>query len=74
MRFEWRTYGADSVWLISPDCDEPQRLRDNNGGVLVVLLGTRPAEFRVIARGYGGAETTVLLQAVPQPFACLELD
>jgi hypothetical protein len=72
--FEWRTFGADSVWLISPACEKPQRLRDTEGGVLAVTLGTRPAEFRLIAKGYGGAETSVLLRAVPQPFACLESD
>ena len=72
--FEFRVSGAESLWLIPPGCIEPQRLPDKDGGFLFVTLGVRPAEFRLIARGYGGVESTVLLRAVPQPFACLESD
>jgi hypothetical protein len=70
--FEWRTFGADGVWLFSPGRDEPQQLEDKDGGLLRVTLGWEPAEFRVVARGYGGAERSVVLRAVPQPFACLD--
>jgi hypothetical protein len=72
VRFEWTAEGACSVWLISPGCDRPQLLREEKeGGLLCVTLGWRPMEFQLIARGYGGAERSVTLTAVPQPFACL---
>jgi len=72
--FEFRVGGAESLWLISPGCIEPQRLADKDGGFLFVTLGARPAEYTLIARGYGGVERSVLFRAVPQPFACLEAD
>jgi hypothetical protein len=74
VRFEWRTTAAESVWLIAPDADAPQRLPDTSGGFLDVTLGLRSAEFQVIARGYGGAERSIVLRAVPNPAASLETD
>jgi hypothetical protein len=76
VRFAWKVE-AESVWLISPGCDAPERLDDKDagfreGGFLFVRLGWRPVEFQLIARGYGGAEDSVTFRAVPQPFACLE--
>ena len=77
VRFEWKAEGAESVWLISPGCDAPQRLDDKDagfkdGGFVFVKLGWRPAEFQLIARGYGGAEQSVTFRAEPQPCACLD--
>jgi hypothetical protein len=69
--FEWRSAGAESLWLVSPDGAVPQRLRDTEG-FLFVRIGTRPAEFQLIARGYGDTEHTVRLAAVPDPLGCLE--
>ena len=74
VRFEFKATAAESLWLIAPDADAPQRLQDKAGGFLVVRLGWRPAEFKVIARGYGGAERSIMLRAVPNPAACLETD
>jgi hypothetical protein len=70
VRFEWRATGAASVWLIGPDSDQPQPVGEES--CLFVTLGWRPAEFQLIARGYDGAESSAVLRAVPQPFACLE--
>jgi hypothetical protein len=70
--FEWRTDGADSVWLIEPDCEAPRKFDSKDGGLLAVTLGLEPTEFQVIARGYGGAEESVVLRAVPHASACLE--
>ena len=70
VRFEWKAVGAESVWLIAPGCSAPQRVIAD--GLLFVPLGWQPAEFQLIARGYGGAEKSVTFRAVPQPFACLE--
>lgn len=70
--FEWRSFGAETVWLIPPGSDEPQQHRDKDGGLLPVTLGWQRAEFHLIARGYGGAERRAVLRAVPQPFACLD--
>jgi hypothetical protein len=70
--FEWRATGAESMWLIAPGCEAPQPVPED--GILIVTLGWRPAEYRVIARGYGGNEVAATLRAVPLPFACLESD
>jgi hypothetical protein len=69
VRFEWRVTGARSVWLVAPDSDRPQRVGEDS--FLFVTLGWRPAEFQLIARGYGGAERSAVLRAVPHPYACL---
>lgn len=72
LTFEWRTVGADGVWLIEPDAPEPRKLDDKDGGLIVVMLGMEPVEFEVIAKGYGGAEQSAVLRAVPYAFASLE--
>jgi hypothetical protein len=72
VRFEFKASEAESLWVIVPDADRPQRLPDTSGGFLDVTLGWQPVEFQVIARGYGGAERSALLRAVPNPAACLE--
>jgi hypothetical protein len=41
------------------------------GSFLDIKLGSRPVEYQIVARGYGGAERSVVLRAVPQPFALL---
>jgi hypothetical protein len=69
--FEWRTDGADSVWLIEPEAEAPRKLEDRSGGLISVTLGLEPAEFVVIARGYGGAEESAVLRAVPNAAAGL---
>ena len=69
VRFEWRVTGARSVWLVTPDSDRPQPVGEDS--FLFVTLGWRPAEFQLIARGYGGAERSAVLRAVPHPYACL---
>lgn len=71
VQFEWRTYGADSVWLLSPGHGEPQLLREKDG-LLSVRLNWRPTTFYLVARGHGGAERRAALTAVAQPFASLE--
>jgi hypothetical protein len=92
--FEWRAFGAESVWMVGPDSLHPQRVDED--GFLYVKLGWRPVEFHLIAKGYaarppvkflarlgwlrglgrmlgfGAPERSVVLRAVPQPFACLE--
>jgi hypothetical protein len=70
VRFVWRVSGAESVWLIAPDAEQPQQVDADSA--LNVTLGWRPAEYLLIARGYGNAERSAVLRAVPQPFACLE--
>jgi hypothetical protein len=70
VRFQWRVSGAESVWLIAPDAEQPQQV--DAECCLFVTLGWRPAEYELLARAYGGAQRSVTLQAVPQPFACLE--
>ena len=72
VRFAWQVTGADSVWLVGPDSHAPQPVGADS--FLFVTLGWRPAEFELIARGYGGAERSASFRAVPQPFACLEAD
>jgi hypothetical protein len=62
--------GAESVWLLAPDAEQPQQV--DAECCLFVTLGWRPAEYLLIARGYGNAERSAVLRAVPQPFACLE--
>jgi hypothetical protein len=69
-RFEWRVSGEESVWLITPDTEQAQQVDPDSA--LIVTLGWRPAEFHLIARGYGGTERSAVLRTVPQPFACLE--
>jgi hypothetical protein len=69
-RFEWRVSGAESVWLVTPDAEQARQVDPDSA--LIVTLGWRPAEFHLIARGYGGTERSVVLRTVPQPFACLE--
>jgi len=68
--FEYRTENATEVWLTSPGCKTPQKAPKS--GVLFVVVGWRPAEFLLIARGQGGIERAVTFRAVPQPFAILE--
>ena len=63
---------AESAWLIPPGSAAPERLRETDGGFLDIKLGSRPVEYQIVARGYGGAERSVVLRAVPQPFALLE--
>jgi hypothetical protein len=72
VRFEWRMIANESAWLIGPPPAPPQRIPDRNGGYLDVTLGWRPVEYQIVAQGYGGAERSVVLRAVPQPYACLE--
>ena len=72
VRFEWRMMAAESAWLIPPGSAAPERLRETEGGFLDIKLGSRPVEYQIVARGYGGAERSVVLRAVPQPFALLE--
>ena len=72
VRFEWRMMAAESAWLIPPGSAAPERLRETNGGFLDVKLCSRPVEYQLVARGYGGAERSAVLRAVPQPFALLE--
>jgi hypothetical protein len=74
LRFEFKASGADSLWLIGPASDPPVRFPDNDGGRLLVKLGDRPEEFTVVARGYGGAERHVVLRALPNPLALLDLE
>jgi hypothetical protein len=69
--FEWRADGADSVWLIEPGALAPRKLEDKDGGLIAVTLGLEPVEFQVIARGYGGAEDSAVLRAIPHAAACL---
>jgi hypothetical protein len=71
VRFEWRTFAADNVWLVPPDGGDPQLL-PHHDGFLSVTLGWQPVEFRLVARGYAGAECNAVLRAEPQPFASLE--
>ena len=71
VRFEWRTFAADKVWLVPPDGADPQLL-PHHDGFLSVTLGWQPVEFRLVARGYAGAECSTVLRAEPQPFASLE--
>jgi len=66
VRFEYSVAGAENVWLIGPDGDEPEPVIDD--GFLYVILGQHEVAFRLIARGHGGAETNALLRAVPEPF------
>jgi hypothetical protein len=72
VRFEWRMMANESAWLIGPPPAAPQRIPDKNGGFLDVKLGWRPVEYQIVAQGYGGAERSAVLRAVPQPFAALE--
>jgi hypothetical protein len=72
VRFEWRMMAAESAWLIPPGSAAPERLRETDGGFLDIKLGSRPVEYQIVARGYGGAERSIVLRAVPQPFALLE--
>jgi hypothetical protein len=48
--FEWRAFGAESVWMVGPESTQPQRV--DAEGFLYVKLGWRPVEFQLIARGY----------------------
>jgi hypothetical protein len=73
LTFELKASGAESLWLIAPDADAPQRL-GNSGGLLEVTLGLHPVEFEVIARGRGGTERNLVLRAIPDPTAGLETD
>jgi hypothetical protein len=73
LTFEFKASGAENLWLIAPDADAPQRL-GNTGGLIEVSLGLRPVEFEVIARGRGGTERSLILRAIPDPFAGLETD
>jgi hypothetical protein len=73
LTFEFKASGGESLWLIAPDADAPQRL-GNSGGLLKVTLGLHPVEFEVIARGRGGTERNLILRAIPDPFAGLETD
>lgn len=68
--FGWDVTGAESVWLIAPGSDRPLPVGADD--FLFVTLGWRPAEFQLIARGYGGRERSVVLRAEPHPYACLE--
>jgi hypothetical protein len=74
LRFGFKATGAESLWLIGPDDDAPKRHDDNSGGFLIVTLGLQPVEFEVIARGYGGAERSLVLRALPDLTAGLETD
>ena len=68
--FGWGVTGAESIWLIAPDSDRPQPVGEDD--FLFVSLGSRPAEFQLIARGFGGAERSKVVRAEPHPYACLE--
>jgi hypothetical protein len=72
VRFEWRMMAAESAWLVPPGSAAPEQIGDKNGGFLDIKLGWHPVEFQVIARGYGGAERSAVLRAVPDPIAWLE--
>lgn len=70
LTYEWRSTAALSVWLITPERLEPQPVADN--GFLQVKLGSEPAQYVLIARGYRGVERRAALHAIPSPFADLE--
>jgi hypothetical protein len=48
--FEWRALNAERAWMVGPDSTQPQQV--DLEGFLYVKLGSRPAEFQLIARGY----------------------